>query len=230
MSKFILDDGPAAFAYLGVVPEDRQQALTVLLEDCQRRLADQWKANAARGETFWVNLWQRSDGNAPMDLADLPDFDLWANDLLKWAFPDADAICDGYGFIINPVGSKAQDWHIDYTLDYATVFIPMTGLTTNNATQYAILPPNTPPEHLAKFMTNLDVIDMDDLTKSCGPISVRQMLAPPFSILRMDYGTIHRAVANSGPIDRVMLWISANRSTRPLPVEPAICNIPNYPR
>lgn len=87
-------------------------------------------------EIFWTNLYQRS-GNAYLDRNLMPDFDKlerWVlNQILEHYGPDVD--CDGFGFICNPIGSRTQAWHLDYRLDYSTIFIPMTPVTTKNATQ-----------------------------------------------------------------------------------------------
>lgn len=87
-------------------------------------------------EIFWTNLYQRS-GNAYLDRNLMPDFDKlerWVLDQIREQYgPDVD--CDGFGFICNPIGSRTQAWHLDYRLDYSTIFIPMTPVTTKNATQ-----------------------------------------------------------------------------------------------
>jgi hypothetical protein len=57
-------------------------------------------------------------------------------------------------------------------------------------------------------------------------VSVRQLLAPPFSLLKMDFGTIHRGVANQGESDRVMFWVSVKQGADLLPPEPAVQTIP----
>ena len=53
-------------------------------------------------------------------------------------------------------------------------------------------------------------------------VSVRQLLAPPLSILKMDFGTIHRGIANQGDENRVLFWISVKRGADLLPAEPVV--------
>jgi hypothetical protein len=218
----VYDDGPAGVACLGLVPKSQRELLRAVLEAGRRKLADAWQASAAKRETFWINLWQRSGGAPPMQFEGVPEIDRWARDLVNRVYTGADVECDGYGFIINPVGSKAQPWHVDYTMDYSMIFIPLSRLTPQNCLQYAVLPPNAPAAAHAAVAANLDVVDLDALVELCDYVSVRQLLARPFSMLKLDFGTIHRGVANTGDFERVMFWISVIRRRDYLPVEPVI--------
>ncbi len=216
------DDGPAGVALLGVLPEAERDLLRAVLEAGRRDLGDAWAASAAKREIFWINLWQRSGGAAPMSLAGVPEVDRWARGLAERAYAGEGAECDGYGFIINPIGSKTQKWHVDYTRDYSTIFIPLSRLTTENCTQYAVLPPNAPTAAVAQATANLDVVDLDALVEACDYVNVRQLLVKPFSIIKLDFGTIHRGISNTGDFERVMFWISMNRRRDFLPVEPVV--------
>jgi hypothetical protein len=51
---------------------------------------------------------------------------------------------------------------------------------------------------------------------------VRQLQARPFSIIKLDFGTIHRGVANTGGFERIMFWISFSRCVDLLPLEPMV--------
>jgi hypothetical protein len=218
----LYDDGPEGMTNLGMLPEAERALLGGVLESGRRLLGAAWAASAARREIFWINLWQRSGGGEPMAVDGVAGIDVWARDLAARAYAGEGVVCDGYGFIINPVGSRQQPWHIDYTMDYSTLFIPLSRLTPENCTQYVVLPPNPPGAALARVRTNLDVIDLEALADACGHLSVRQLLAAPFSIIKMGFGTIHRGVANTGGFERVMFWISVNRRPDFLPVEPAV--------
>lgn len=218
----VFDDGPAGLTHLGLVPESQRELLRAALDAGRRRLGEQWAASAAKREIFWINLWQRSGGAGPIQLEGVTEIDRWARDLADRAYAGEGAACDGYGFIINPVGSRAQQWHVDYTMDYSTIFIPLSRLTPENCTQYAVLPANARAAAHQSVSANLDVINLDSLVDTCDYVSVRQLLARPFSIIKMDFGTIHRGVANTGAFERVMFWISVNRRRDFLPVEPAI--------
>jgi hypothetical protein len=63
---------------------------------------------------------------------------------------------------------------------------------------------------------------LDPLVEACDYVSVRQLLARPFSIIKLDFGTIHRGVANTGGFERIMFWISFSRCVDLLPLEPMV--------
>lgn len=216
------DDGPAGMTCFGVLPPERQAQLRRVLDESRGQLGEAWTASAARREIFWINLWQRSAADKPKDFAEAAELDRWTRALVGEAYAGESVQLDGYGFIINPVGSKAQPWHVDYTMDYSTIFIPLSRLTTHNCTQYAVLSPGAPEAARRTIAANLNAIDFDELTAACDYVSVRQLLARPFSVVRMDFGTVHRGVANTGDSERVMFWISVSRSRELLPVEPVV--------
>ena len=117
---------------------------------------------------------------------------------------------------------SAQPWHVDYTMGYSTLFIPFCKLTPQNCTQYAVLPKEVPAAARERIAGNLDVIDLDALVEACGHVSVRQLLARPYAILKMDFGTIHRGIANTGDFERIMFWISVSKRGDPIPLEPTV--------
>jgi phosphatidylglycerophosphate synthase len=214
------DDSPAGMTHMGLLSGPRQELLTGAWHDVERLMAGEWKASMDRRAVFWVNIWQRS-GDAPRLLVERgEELDEWARQMAAHYGPDVHL--DGYGLIVNPVGSTPQEWHVDYTLDYATIFIPLTELRPENALQYAILPVGIPETAYRRATTDLDAVDLRLLAREGDWISVRQLLAPPFSVLKMDFGTIHRGIANQGDEDRVLFWISAKRGDELLPPEPAV--------
>ena len=117
---------------------------------------------------------------------------------------------DGYGFVVNPVGSKPQAWHVDYTTDAAAIWIPMTQFTEKNATQFITLPPDTPHEVLEGIASDVDSVDVDAIAKGVPHYHVQQIVAQPMSILYMERGTIHRGVANIGEDHRIAFYVSAH--------------------
>jgi hypothetical protein len=155
--------------------------------------------------------------------------DSWARELAKSHYDAAEVELDGYGLITNPVGSAAQDWHIDYTNDYSTIFIPLTELSPENALQYAVLPRSAPRDAYTRATENLDVVDLAALARACEWVSVRQLLAQPFSVIKMDFGTIHRGIANTGGYDRVLFWVSVKKRGALLPAEPLVQAIQECP-
>jgi hypothetical protein len=216
------NDGPAGVALLGMVSEAEQGMLQKALESGRSAVRDAWEASAEKREIFWINIWQRSGGVDMLPIEGVAEIDSWARGLAGQSFAGQKMECDGYGFIVNPVGSRAQPWHVDYTLDCSTLFIPLTRLTPENCLQYAILPPEAPRSAVASALANLDVIALDPLVEACDYVSVRQLLARPFSIIKLDFGTIHRGVANTGGFERIMFWISFSRCVDLLPLEPMV--------
>jgi hypothetical protein len=220
--KATYDDGPAGMTCFGLVPPPEQALLSRALQSGRQQLAASWAASAARREIFWINLWQRSSTAAPMAVDGAEELGRWTRSLVDQIYAGEGVQFDGYGFIINPLQSKTQPWHVDYTMDYSTIFIPLSRLTTHNCTQYAVLPPDAPEAARRTIAADLNAIDFEALTEACPFVSVRQLLARPFSIIRMDFGTVHRGVANTGDFERIMFWISVSRSRELLPVEPVV--------
>lgn len=218
----VYDDSPAGMTCLGELSPQDFARLDDVLRAGRESMREAWAASAARGEIFWINLWQRSAPDTTLPLTGAAELAPWVAALVEHAYGDTRPRLDGYGFIVNPVGSRAQPWHVDYTLDYSTIFIPLTRLTTQNATQYAVLPASLPARLRQQAFAYLDNIDLDALVATAGHLSVRQLLARPGAIIKMDFGTLHRGVANTGDFERVMFWISVSRTAALLPVEPSV--------
>jgi phosphatidylglycerophosphate synthase len=213
------DDGQAGFRHCGMVPEPSREMLLCTSRSVFARMAVECAVNKAEGKIFWINIWQRSGGGEKMPLDGAGELDQWARDLVARHYASEDVELDGYGLIVNPVGSRAQEWHVDYTRDYSTIFIPMSELTPENALQYAVLP--APPREIR----DLNRVDLRELLQATAWISVRQLLAPEWSLLRMDFGAIHRGIPNTGSFDRNMFWISVKKCGELLPAEPVLQTI-----
>ncbi len=109
-----------------------------------------------------------------------------------------------------PVGSKPQVWHVDYTTDAAAIWIPLTQFTDRNATQFITLPADTPEDALEAVASNVDHVDVDALARHVDHLQVHQIVAKPMSVLYMGRGTIHRGITNSGDDNRISFYISAH--------------------
>lgn len=222
------DDGPAGIQCLGVLPAQQQALLQRAWEQSLQTIDGQWRASLERKAVFWVNLWQRSGSGEKLAIACSEEVDRWARELAASHYNAAVVELDGYGLIANPVGSSAQEWHIDYTVDYSTIFIPLTEVSPENALQYAVLPRSLPREAYEQATANLDVVDLPTLVRTGEWVSVRQLLAKPFSVIKMDFGTIHRGIANTGNCDRVLFYVSFKKRGPLLPPEPLVQVIPEY--
>ncbi len=187
-----------------------------------------WHSSLNRKKVFWVNLWQRSGEDGKLSIPCVDELDLWARRLMEQHYDRSTVELDGYGLIANPVGSTAQNWHIDYTADYSTIFIPLTELSAENALQYAVLPQSVSAEEYRRATEDLDAVDLRGLVRNSEWVSVRQLLAPPFAVLKLDFGAIHRGIANTGKEDRVLFWVSVKKRGPLLPPEPRVQVIEKY--
>jgi hypothetical protein len=205
-----LQPATMGFRYVGTVPNEARPLLTRAYESVKREMGSKWEAQIAAREICWMNIWPEDDEGDAMELADKA----LASELHAWCakavgqFAEKGAILDGYGFVVNPVGSKPQAWHVDYTTDAAAIWIPLTQFTDRNATQFITLPETTPDDILEKVASNVDEVDVTALAKGVDHFQVHQIVAKPMSVLYMGRGTIHRGISNSGEDNRISFYIS----------------------
>jgi len=209
--------GDSAVACLGTVEPAVQVLLQAAWRDTERRLGE-----SGRQEIHWINLWQRSDPAATLAVDGVDRLTAWARELAATHYAGQDAALDGFGFIVNPTGSATQHWHLDYGHDYSSIFVPLTALTPRNAMQYLVLPETLPPEVLSRATADRDRVDFEDLVAHADYVSVRQFVSRPFSVFRLDFGVIHRGIANREASARIMFWISVKKQGALLPVEPTV--------
>ena len=207
-----LDPSKMGFRYLGSVPPDAQDMLRRAFADLKAKLGAEWDAHVASKEIFWLNVWQEDEDGDVMELSDpalASSLDAWCRTAVG-EYCEEGAIFDGYGFVVNPVGSNPQVWHVDYTTDAAAVWFPITHFTDRNATQFIVLPSGAPEAALEQVASNCDQVDVAALTEQVDHLVVQQIAARPMSVLSMGRGTIHRGIANTGPDDRVAFYISVH--------------------
>lgn len=215
-------DGGSGMTHLGMVPQSQQALLRRVYDAARIVLATAWAESVAKREVFWINLWRRASEEAAVTVDGVDELDRWVRELIQTAYAGEEVQLEGYGFIVNPIDSKAQLWHVDYyTLDYSNLFIPLSKLTTENATQYLVLPPNT-PRSTRQALADLPAVDVNELLASMDYVTVRQMLARPYSIMKMDFGAVHRGIANTSGFERVLFWISVTRAGFNVHAEPLI--------
>lgn len=219
----IYDDGPAGFVHFGQLNETERGLLQRATDETKRVSGDHWAESCKAGEHFWVNIWQRSGDDGHLPIAEIRELDRWARAMVDCCYAGEPAECDGYGLMVNPVGTRAQGWHLDYGTDYSTLFIPLTELTPENATEYVVCLDEAAIAARDKALNGLDhgyaTVALSSLTATGGSVSVRQLIAPPFSVLRMDFGTLHRGIPNTGNFDRILFWVSVKRPGALLPPE-----------
>jgi hypothetical protein len=204
------------FKFRGRVPRKGQLILLDALKAVKKDMRASWQSRLSGKEIFWLNLWQDEDDiEEDSDIMNISDPEI-AKALDKWChkaarrYCERKAIIDGYGFVVNPIGSQHQVWHVDYTTDAAVVWIPMTPFTDKNAMQYITLPSNTPEDVLEQVASNVDEVDVDALARRVDYLTVRQIVAKPMSVFYMGRGTIHRGIPNTGKEHRVAFYISVH--------------------
>jgi hypothetical protein len=212
-AKYVrLDPSKMGFRYLGRVPPQRQQMLFDLFATLKKQMGKEWTSRLSAKEIFWLNIWQGEGDDDMMAVADpklARTLDRWCRTAVR-KYCEPGAIMDGYGFVVNPVGSKPQVWHVDYSTDCAAIWIPITPFTDKNATQFVTLPANTPKDLIEQVAQNVDEVDIDALARGVDHLLVQQIAARPMSVLLMGRGTIHRGVANAGKDHRVAFYISVH--------------------
>ena len=212
----VYDEESGGFRHWGAVAETDREIIQSATLSAMANLGAECAASKTRGDIFWINIWQRSGDAHKMPVDRVGEPDSWARTLAARHYQGEDVELDGYGLIVNSVESRAQDWHIDYDRDYSTIFIPISELSADNALQYAVLP--GPVSDIG----DPDRVDLRAIATSRAWVSIRQLLAPPWSILLMDFGTIHRGAHNTGSWDRNMFWISVKKRGELLPPEPVM--------
>ncbi|UJR34859.1 hypothetical protein I4U23_027638 [Adineta vaga] len=224
------DSYQGGFIHYKVVSNKNKILLENSYEELQFILKDRYELALSNYEVFWINLWKRT-GNLTENilLKNQDQLNTMVNEFIQTYYHLNTVLLDGYGYILNPINSHAQVFHIDYTLTYSTLFIPLVPLSVDNATQYLIPSLNIDPKLFAEATKNFDKINVDLLLQDQNYYSVRQCIANPFTVLKMDFGTIHRAISNQGTYHRVMFYISVIKKDQMnqtnIPDEPLIATI-----
>ena len=198
------------FKVVGKVPSTVQPLLVRAYESLKRDLGRKWDEQIAAREICWMNIWQEDDEGDSMELSDkalAAELDDWCRKAAL-DYGEANAVMDGYGFVVNPMGSNPQVWHVDYTTDAAAIWIPLSQFTEKNATQFVTLPENTPEAVLERIASNVDNVDVGAIARDIDHFQVHQIVAKPMSVLYMGRGTIHRGISNTGADHRIAFYIS----------------------
>eukprot|EP00195_Chlamydomonas_chlamydogama_P016872 CAMPEP_0202890060 /NCGR_PEP_ID=MMETSP1392-20130828/578_1 /ASSEMBLY_ACC=CAM_ASM_000868 /TAXON_ID=225041 /ORGANISM="Chlamydomonas chlamydogama, Strain SAG 11-48b" /LENGTH=265 /DNA_ID=CAMNT_0049573545 /DNA_START=219 /DNA_END=1016 /DNA_ORIENTATION=+ len=220
------------FIAYDVLPKVDQERLKSIFQAYTDMHGSSCRQEEGKGTVFWVNLWQQADGQPPMELPGAQELHGFVQELVSTYYRDCkdgeDAqlpMLDGYGFTLNPPGSKAQFFHIDYNMGYSNLFVPLNALTVDNSTQYIVLPHGTPKELIDEALSDMRNVQLSPFTDTArGGLgySARQRVAPPFSVLRMEPGTIHRGIACNGPETRILFYVSVQHGTERAAQEPAL--------
>lgn len=111
------------------------------------------------------------------------------------------------GFILNPSGCpETQEYHFDVTTDQCGIFIPLVPMNTLNSTQFVDFVSKAEPYKSMFFgKDDLDFLEREGVDF----FEVKQIVCKPYTIIRMEAGTIHRGIANRSGYDRPMMWVHA---------------------
>ncbi|CAF1312699.1 unnamed protein product [Rotaria sordida] len=196
--------------HYGTLATVYQKLLQDIYIDLQLKLHAEYKLVVSQCKVFWINIWKRSGEKTGLmiEFDQSQKLDELVHSWIAKYYDVNEVLLDGYGYILNPASSQAQAFHLDYTTDYSTIFIPLTEISHNNALQYIIPSPSTSSTILSEAIQNPDCVDVSRLLKDGNYYSVRQCVAKPFTIFKMDFGTIHRAISNQESYDRLMFYVS----------------------
>lgn len=214
-----LDPAKMGYELCGMVPQKQHSILLDAFESLKKNMGSRrWNYRLRAKKIFWINAWQEDeeDIGTKRGAVEISDPSL-AKALDKYCrqavrkYCERNAIMDGYGFVVNPKGTRLhQAWHIDSTTDAAAVVIPLTSFTANNAPQYLTLPSDTPNDVLERVAKEVDEVDVNALARKVDGLMVRQVIGDPMSVFYMGRGTIHRGIRNTGEEDRVTFFLSVH--------------------
>ena len=214
-----LNPAKMGYKFRGMLPQKQHSILFDAFESLKRNMGTRrWNYRLRAKKIFWINVWQEDeeDIGVKRGAVEISDpriaraLDKWCRQAVR-KYCERNAIIDGYGFIVNPKGTRQhQAWHIDSTTDAAGILIPLTSFTVNNAPQYITLPFDTPEDVLERVASDVDEVNVHALARQVDGLIVRQVIADPMSIFYMGRGTIHRGITNTGEEDRVAFFISVH--------------------
>jgi len=177
------------------------------------------------GKIYWFNLHQSGSKTVSFDNLQ------FLNDSEKEALPgflrrvvclthtDCDQyLIDGASIIINPRTTRvAQPFHIDYTLNYNEVFIPLTELQVGNALHSIEVSSDckydkSALDRLVNVTHNIEDIDVTHIHEAgCEYYIIKQFICRKYGIFKINERTIHRGIPNTSGYDRIMFNIATFR-------------------
>ena len=127
--------------------------------------------------------------------------------LLRECYPGEKRYVRSLGFITSPAhAQKCQQWHYDYSAGSSNLFIPLTQVTHRNATQF--VREQRPEETLPESQYFEDPYHyLNDKTPS---LEVSQLIARPFSLIKMFPSVMHRGISNGEDYDRIMFFLCSD--------------------
>ncbi|CAF1340634.1 unnamed protein product [Rotaria sordida] len=174
------------------------------------------ETSISKREVFWINLWKRT-GNQIKQITykNYYEIDKMVHILMEKYYHTNTVILDGYGYLLNPINSQRQAFHIDYNCDYSSLFIPLVPILADNSVQYINPSPFIDSDLFHEATKNYDKINVNLLLQNENYYTVRQCISNPFTVLKMDFRTIRRGISNQDTYHRLMFYISVIRKNSP---------------
>ena len=119
---------------------------------------------------------------------------------------------NGFGTLINPANSVEQDWHIDYTWSYTSIFIPIENCNSSNMTQIIVS-----SLFWGYFYKTRNLIE-----KNIPRLTATVFKPNKWSMLLLPPSVFHRGVKNNSTVDRTLFWISYQSKNDPIEKEKAV--------
>jgi phosphatidylglycerophosphate synthase len=209
------DDG--VFSYEGMMNENLKSLVLETLDILKKE--QKFIDSSNEREVFWFEL---CPSILPKDMeflnyirGKLPNFEKLRKEvelLVAKCYENCLYNIDGIGFICNPVNSRAQSFHLDYNADYSSLFMPIENANINNQTSYLVFPSLHNEDIFETIKSQNDKVDYEKIIEEYGFVSHRQLLAKPFSVLRMNFGSVHRGMTNLGDKLRITFYVSITRN------------------
>lgn len=155
---------------------------------------------------YWTNVFTNGRFNIDHDFSELASF---VAKTVKEMYPDQEKVVLGYGFLVNPNGTKkGQPFHVDYSGTDSSIYVPLTHLTHENAMQY--VPHKIARTPIPTFAAGIERAQDMLETEGVDMMEVRQIICKPYALLHMLPGTIHRGIPNTSGYDRSLFWITVD--------------------
>ncbi len=142
--KTSYNDRPMVMRLCGVPLEKDQELLQLACEESLALLAGEWEQSRVLKQVFRINPWQRSRTGEKVPIGRpirrIDEMAAFSRELVDAVYGRGQVEFDGFGWTINPAGTRAREWHHGYTRDYSKTFIPLSPLTESNSLQYLMLP------------------------------------------------------------------------------------------
>lgn len=228
----VLDDSRSSAVLLDGIQfqrsctEEEKQILLETFATCKSLIKDkEGDSSVASKEISWFNLYSEGEYHPFIDqIPTFPAFKKLVMQLIEENYaPDDPRYILSYGYITGPKnGEKSQTWHHDYCKGVSNIFIQLQQDTTNNATQFIRRPDRGQPKsfNVDDYENNYgngnyyppphEMLDREGVTH----LEVTQIIARPFSVVKLMPNVIHRGIANKEDYDRNMFFISTSRTDK----------------